>query len=136
MGCRKCLKDIYPGFETTTIELFGQYQLNDHIFNPFDFSHDINYVGDTSDDENYDYIAWGGCSNLLNNCKYSKPCEIGESRDHELKIFSLNIRSLNSKITELRDNISHYAKFDATFFALTKPIVTRKNCLLGGLNSF
>ena len=73
-------------------------------------------IGDTSEDDNYDYVAWGGCSDLLNNCKYSKPNEINNSRDYELKIFSLNIRSLNSKITEIRDNITHYAKFDILCF--------------------
>ena len=116
MGCKKCLKDIFPGFESTTRELFCEYQVNNLKFNPFDFSHDLHYIGDTSEDDNYDYVGWGGCSELLNNCKYSKPNEINKSRDYELKIFSLNIRSLNGKITEIRDNISHYSKFDVLCF--------------------
>ena len=130
MGCRKCLKDIYPGFESSTRELYCQYQVNDILFNPFNLSHDLNYIGDTSDEDNFEYAAWEGCSDLLKNCKYSRPDEINNSRDYELKVFSLNIRSLNSKITELRDNISHYSKFDILCFNETN--CDPKNLPFGG----
>ena len=130
MGCRKCLTNIYPGLESTTRELFCQYQTNDLVFNPFDYSHNVHHVGETSEDDSYEYTAWSGCSELLNNCKYSKPNEISNSRDYELKVFSLNIRSLNSKITEIRDNLSHYAKFD--LICLNETNCDPKNLPFGG----
>ena len=116
LGCKKCLKDIYPGFEYTTRELYDPYGANTLLFNPFDGEHDSNYIGEVGDDENYEYTAWGTCSNLLNNCKYKKPCEINKSRDYEIKIFSINIRSLNNKIADIRESIIHYSKFDVLCF--------------------
>ena len=130
LGCKKCLKNIYPGFESSTRELFTLFGANTLLFNPFDGDHDLNYIGVESDDENYEYVAWGACSNLLNNCKYIKPSEINRSRDYEIKVFSTNIRSLHNKITDIRDDITHYSKFDILCFNETN--CDPKNLPFGG----
>ena len=57
------------------------------------------------------------CQNIiLNNCRYYEPREIKQSKDFELKIHSHNIRSLSNKITELRENLPYYSKFDVLCF--------------------
>ena len=50
------------------------------------------------------------------NCKYFEPNEIKNGRDSEIKIFSLNIRSLKDKIPTIIDNIDHFSKFDVLSF--------------------
>ena len=42
----------------------------------------------------------------------------------------MNIRSLNGKITEIRDNVSHYAKFDV--LCLNETNCDPKNLPFGG----
>ena len=116
LGCKACLKDIYPGYEIDSNELFILNGLNDALFNPYLANLDINYIGTPNIDDDYESLGWSKCSELLNECKYYEPCEITKSRDYELKVFSLNIRSLNDKIGYLRDNISHYSKFDILSF--------------------
>ena len=118
LGCKKCLTNIYPAYEISSYRyLYSLHSENNLIFNPFDLNNDIHYIGEPiEDDNNFEHAGWVTCSNILNSCKYYEPREISTSRENELKIFSLNIRSLSNKISEIRENISHYSKFDILCF--------------------
>ena len=50
------------------------------------------------------------------NCKYKQPKYIPCSKDNELNVLSLNIRSLYSKIGQMTDNITDYQKYDVMAF--------------------
>ena len=118
--CRKCIQDIFPGFNVNTSELFysdSQLRYNDKIFNPFDRNSDINNIGNFDDeDANFEQLAWSQCSSILEQCKYYEMDKVTVSRSSELKILSLNIRSIYDKITNLREEIGHYSKFDILCF--------------------
>ena len=120
LGCRKCVQDIFPGFDVDAGELFfsdSQARYNDKIFNPFDRNSDINNIGNIDDGfSSFEELAWSPCSNILEQCKYYEMNNIAQSRTSELKILSLNIRSINDKIVSIRDDIDHYAKFDVLCF--------------------
>ncbi|KAL5270451.1 hypothetical protein ACHWQZ_G001240 [Mnemiopsis leidyi] len=75
-----------------------------------------NYIGDRLDTDEIDFNPWQNISNNLNNCKYYKIDEIKPSKDYELKVFSLNVRSLAGKIDEFRENIEIYTKYDVLCF--------------------
>ena len=47
MGCRGCLRDIYPGYDTNVHELFTITGYNTALFNPYNVNSDINYIGTT-----------------------------------------------------------------------------------------
>ena len=123
LGCKKCARDIYPGYDVNFNELFLLTGNNNTRFNPFSYDSDINNLG-FSDifEDGTEQEAWSSCSQLLNSCKYYEPTEIKKSRSTELKIFSLNIRSLKDKVPELVSNIEHFSKFDVLCFNET-------NCL-------
>ena len=64
----------------------------------------------------FEQLAWSTCSDLLERCKYYEFNNINSTRPSELKILSLNIRSLNNKISSIRDELQNYAKFDILCF--------------------
>ena len=114
LGCKSCLRDIYPGYDINPRDLFD-YK-NDALFNPYNSDSDINYVGNDGNEIDHGYLPWSKCSNLLNNCKYYEFSEVQKSRNYELKILSLNIRSLKDKISKLNENSDEYSKFDVLAF--------------------
>ena len=118
MGCVRCLKDIYPGFTCTTADLFESNFGNDHrLFNPYNPNSYINKIGNVEFFETIDEeIAWQSVSENLNNCKYEKLNDVKASRKNELKILSLNIRSLNTAFPRLQDISTHLNKFDCLSF--------------------
>ena len=118
LGCKKCLKNTYAGCDTTSRDLYSLYGINNIVFNPYRKDHESYYIGeiDILDNDNLEHAGWEACSNLLNSCKYYEPQEILASRDNELKVYSLNIRSLYNKISDIRENIAHYSKFDILCF--------------------
>ena len=115
-GCRACLRDIFPGYDISTKQLHAMNYQNTIKFNPYDREHESNYIGNRLDSDEIDFNPWETTSNLLNNCKYYTTNAINCSKDYELKIFSLNIRSLAGKIDELRENVDFYSKFDVLCF--------------------
>ena len=114
LGCKACLKDIFPGYDVSYRELFN-YD-NNTIFNPYSSHTDIKFVGNSQNDPDYGHLAWSNFSNLLDTCDYYNFTDIQASRNYELKVLSLNIRSLNDKISNLRENIENYSKFDVLCF--------------------
>ena len=114
LGCKNCLREIYPGYDTNIRTLFNYN--NNTIFNPYSSHSDINFIGTTDDEPDFEYLAWSKCSDLLDTCNYNELNDIKNSRNYELKVMSLNIRSLNDKIVNLRENIDHYSKFDILCF--------------------
>ena len=114
LGCKSCLREIYPGYDINPRDLFD-YK-NNALFNPYNFDLDINYVGNDGNEIDHGYLPWSKCSDLLNNCNYYEFSEVQKSRNYELKILSLNIRSLKDKISNLNENSDEYAKFDVLCF--------------------
>ena len=82
LGCKSCLREIYPGYDINPRDLFN-YK-NNAIFNPYNFDQDINYVGNDDNDIDHGYLPWSKCSDLLNNCKYYEFSEVQNSRSYEL----------------------------------------------------
>ena len=64
-------------------------------------------------------------SEILVNCKYKRPEHAITPSDNELSIFSLNVQSLTNKISNLRENINYYEKFDALLFNEANCIVEK-----------
>ena len=118
LGCRSCMQDLIPGFNVDTCELLSSKSEHaDKLFNPFDRNSDINNVGNMDDEQgDFEHLIWAPCSTILENCKYYEMRKVTPSRASELKIMSLNIRSIKDKITSIRDDISHYSKFDVLCF--------------------
>ena len=116
-GCKSCARYIIPGYDVNNNELFCITGNNNARFNPFDSECDLNNLGFTNVfDNNEEQEDWSFCSHLLNNCNYIEPSEIKQGRDSEIKIFSLNIRSLKDKIPTIIENIDHFSKFDVLCF--------------------
>ena len=129
-GCKSCLRDIFPGYDISTSQLFaklcGSKLRNDVKFNPYNREHLSNYIGDRLDPDDIDFNPWETVSNHLNNCKYYRLNEVKNSKYYELKVFSLNVRSLAGKIDELRENIEQYTKYDVLCFNETN---CDENCM-------
>ena len=72
---------------------------------------------DTNDTDNIAETAyWQEASECLLKCNYRQHKTILPTTGHELKIMSLNVRSLQKHITEIRDEIKQYVKFDILCF--------------------
>ena len=115
LGCKSCLRNIHPGYDVAPRQLHSIHGYNSAKFNPFSYDHESNYLGDR-DDTDDDFNPWDLCSNILNNCKYYETSQIKSSKSYELKVYSLNIRSLTNTIPNIRDDIEQYAKFDVLCF--------------------
>ena len=87
---------MIPGFDTNSHDLTGDYDsLSNLRFNPYHRSHVINSIGNTLDQESdLSEDHWDGIPNLLTNGKYLEPRHVETSTTEELKVLSLNIRSL------------------------------------------
>ena len=116
LGCIDCCIDIIPGYYYHAHELTGNYYNTGTFFNPYDNDLLINQIqtGHTADDhdELEDDMFTNIISEQLNNCRYITPQNVPPARSDELKILSLNIRSLPKHIGHLRENIDHFRKFD------------------------
>ena len=123
LGCKCCMRESYPGYNVTPRSLHAVYghQANSATFNPYHRTHDSNYIGNRSDDD-VDFNPWENCSDILDSCKYYEPRQIHASKSYELKVQSLNIRSLHSAMSSLRDSIEQYTKFDILCFNETNCI--------------
>lgn len=119
-GCIKCMREILPDLDSNINELYpiGQNYFEHKLFNPYDPNSDINNIGnyDIDNQQSFEQLSWDSCSNLLNNCKYHEFSDIKTSRSTELKVLSLNIRSINDKIKLIKDDIVNFSKFDILCF--------------------
>ncbi|KAL5267870.1 hypothetical protein ACHWQZ_G004797 [Mnemiopsis leidyi] len=112
---------MIPGFDTNSHDLTGDYDsLSTLRFNPYHRSHVINSIGNTLDQEtDLSDDHWDGISNLLTNGKYQEPRHVDTSTTEELKVLSLNIRSLVKNISIIHEDITFYSKFDVLCFCET-----------------
>ena len=118
LGCRTCMQDIIPGFNVNVSEIFcTNSKYTDKIFNPFDRNSDINNIANFDNElGDLEQLTWAPCSNLLEYCKYYEFLNITPSRETELKVLSLNIRSIYVKINTIKDEIVNFSKFDILCF--------------------
>jgi exonuclease III len=117
LGCTLCASDMLPGYNCSSHELTGNLFKNTAMFNPYI---DIMLSATSNQNENNvdseEAMYWQEASECLLNCNYRQHKSIPSTTDSDLKIFSLNIRSLNKHITQIRDDIEQYKKFDILCF--------------------
>ena len=117
MGCKKCLREIYPGYDLEnyfTLTHDPNFS-NTAIFNPYDLNDTTSNIG-VADSEDPEALAeqdtWAPYSKRLINCKYEQPDLISKNKEGELRTLTLNIRSVTKNISKIRDNMAFYGKFD------------------------
>ena len=117
LGCKTCCNDMIPGFNASYTELYGMSsRVNNVTYNPYDRNYYVNQIGDAIENTEEHTSLWNDISNFLINCKYQQLNNVTKSNQNEMKILSLNIRSLASKLSNVRDEISNYSKFDVICF--------------------
>ena len=120
LGCNKCCEDMIPGFQSYTYELIGDpYLKNDKFYNPYRNDDFTQLIGDIFENNNESSKAFDDASEILVSCKYKEPKFATKASKDELSVFSLNVRSLKNKISDLRENIDYYENFDALLFQET-----------------
>ena len=101
LGCNNCCDNIIPGFRVHNYELLGNIeQVNNKIFNPYSHTSNVNLIGDIIANEQENNTVWNDISDHLINCNYKQPSKITFSKNTELNVLSLNIRSLYKKNIE------------------------------------
>ena len=101
LGCNNCCDNIIPGFRVHNYELLGNIeQVNNKIFNPYSHTSNVNLIGDIIANEQENNTVWNDISDHLINCNYKQPNKITFSKNTELNVLSLNIRSLYKKNIE------------------------------------
>ena len=96
LGCVKCCEDKIPAYNTSCAALNDGYELrNNTIFNPYNRANLVNSIGDQIDEIESSSEYWSAVSEFLKTCKYKQPSHVKRSKSNELKIFSLNVRSLH-----------------------------------------
>ena len=117
LGCTKCASDIIPGFSYSNIALMGTYatHFNDRMYNPYD-NPDIQSELHIPDNDTAEATYWHEASDCLIQCTYRQHKTILPTKNFDLKVMSLNIRSLTKHIMEIRDDIDQYSKFDILCF--------------------
>ena len=122
LGCISCCENLIPGYHLTSYEFLNEdySRLNKAIFNPYgsaDFSNLIGNAFDNDQELNNDY--WNEVSDILTHCDYKQQTHVKSPTFSELKIFSLNVRSLVKNISNFRDEITTYGKYDVLCFTET-----------------
>ena len=118
LGCLNCCNNMIPGYNYNVYEITGRAVNNSFVFNPYDSNLLNNQIGTASSADD-DSSMFNEISEQLKKCKYSEPKNVKMSQSHELKIMSLNIRSLTKNIVNLRENSDHFNKFDVLCFCET-----------------
>ncbi len=117
LGCLRCCENLIPGYHVTSYELNDDYSaLNNIVHNPYHQSHISNQIGNAINEEENASEHWTEISNILINCKYTQQKHIKSTTPVELKIFSLNIRSLIKNISQFKEDIITYNKYDILCF--------------------
>ena len=114
LGCVRCCEENIPGYHVDFVALNDCHAAftNDRIFNPYCRSHVINSIGDRIDEIEQNNEHWNAISDLLLRCEYKMPLNVKLAQPNELKVFTLNIRSLQKNITRMREDIASYSKYD------------------------
>lgn len=104
---------MIPGYHTSSYELDNDYsRLNNLTYNPYDRSHFTNTIGDSITNEEHHNSMWNEISEFLVHCKYKEQKHVQTATQSQLKVFSMNIRSLTKQISHLREEITQYSKYD------------------------
>ncbi|KAL5271628.1 hypothetical protein ACHWQZ_G002041 [Mnemiopsis leidyi] len=86
-------------------------------YNPYERSSTINLIGEKTDEGRlYETNLFNNISEILLNCKYQQPKNVKNATYSELKVFSLNIRSLSKNMTYFREENELFCKFDVLCF--------------------
>ena len=126
LGCNKCCEAIIPGFHAFSYELLGDpYLKNDKVYNPYSSTHLTQMIGEILENEESSNNAFSDVAEILINCRYKQPSIVTTPNELELSILSLNIRTLQNKIENMRENIEFYEKFDALLFNETNCIKSK-----------
>ena len=113
LGCSSCCDSLIPGYHATYHELFDDFgTLNDLTYNPYELNQRCNLIGDTLTNEEHHNSMWSEVSAFLTNCQYKKQRYMRQSTPSQLKIFSMNIRSLFKNIDRLREDLETFGKYD------------------------
>ena len=107
---------MIPGYNTSCIELNDSYKLIPGTYNPYDRAHIINSIGNKIDENEENCNIWSDISHKLSSCEYREQIRVKNSKNDELKIFSLNVRSLVKSISHFREEIHEYQKYDVLSF--------------------
>ena len=117
LGCESCCVNNIPGFRSTSFELLGSSsRTNNQIYNPYDKNYYVNVIGDALDDLKVDNDLWSEISDLLISCKYKQQLHIKPPKTDELRVLSLNIRSLRNKIDIIKEELDVYNNYDVICF--------------------
>ena len=117
LGCLKCCENLIPGYYTTSYELNNDYsRLNNMLYNPYDRLHFTNQIGELIDNQDQYNEYWSEISNFLIKCQYKQQKHVTTASPNELKVFSLNIRSLVKNIAHLKEEIDTFSKYDILCF--------------------
>ena len=101
----------------TSYDFNEEYQkLNNLKFDPYNREHHANLIGDAITNEEHLNTAWNDISEFLTSCQYKQQKNVKVSSSNQLKVFTLNIRSLVKNIDYLRENIAVYLNYDVLCF--------------------
>ena len=104
---------MIPGYHTSSYELDNDYsRLNNLTYNPYDRSHFTNVIGDSITNEDHHNSMWNEISEFLVHCQYKEQKHVQTATQSQLKVFTMNIRSLAKQISHLREEITQYSKYD------------------------
>ena len=106
-GCKRCRDDIFP----QSCDLFSN-GVNNLIFDPYDPESMCNQIGH-DDDYDHENEYWHSLSKNLRKCKYTSMSSLKTSSQNKFRVLSLNIQSLKSNFSKLKDEIENLQKFDA-----------------------
>ena len=116
LGCKSCLRAVFPGQDCDPGDLLPNSAVNTEIFNPYSPTSRLHNLGVSTENFASDDVAWNEQSEMLCNCTYTSFDKILGSRASELKVMSLNVQSLNNKMDEIRGRLEHFSKFDIICF--------------------
>ena len=118
LGCVKCCEENIVGYNVHCVDLNENYGLkSDRVsFNPYCRESIINDIGDRIDELDHGSTYWNDLSNKLQRCEYKQPTHVKPATFNELKILSLNVRSLHNSIDKFREEIETYSNFDVLSF--------------------
>ena len=113
LGCLKCCDFMIPGHKHYAYELLDvDSHVNNAVFNPYDRSSFVNYIGDQINSAEENDEIWAALADKLDRCKYRSPSEIKRPQNDELGMLSLNIRSIHKNFDRIIDSIVEYQKYD------------------------
>ena len=118
LGCLDCRKNIIPFQNYTIAEIYNDHndRFNNFLHNPYHNDHFTNMIGDKINNDNINDGTWGEISDFLVKCKYKQIRNVPNSCNSNLKILSLNVQGLMSKISVIRDNLENFSKYDVLCF--------------------